>query len=86
MRRAKKGILDNLDHKKITNNKTFKETIRLFLQINKDNITSVENGETLSKRQIISETLNTFFSDVVKCSAIRRSNIDLTLIIYFVNI
>ena len=51
--KAKKEDFDNLDHKKVTDNKTFWKTI-----------TPLE--EILSNSETISETLNTFFSEVVK--------------------
>ena len=53
MTKAKKEDFDNLDHKKVTDNKTFWKTI-----------TPLE--EILSNSETISETLNTFFSEVVK--------------------
>ena len=68
VRKAKKSCYSNLDHKKIVDNKTFWKTIKpLFTDkgVNHDNITLVENEETVSDNKEISETLNNFFSEVV---------------------
>ena len=49
-------------------NKTFWKTIKLFFtdkDVNHDNITLVENEETVSDNKEISETLNNFFAEVV---------------------
>ena len=49
-------------------NKTFWKTIKPYFvdkSINHDNITLVENEETVSDNKEISETLNNFFSEVV---------------------
>ena len=49
-------------------NKTFWKTIKPFFtdkDVNHDNITFVENEETVSDNKEISETLNNFFSEVV---------------------
>ena len=49
-------------------NKTFWKTIKPFFtdkDVNHDNITLVENEETVSDNKEISETLNNFFSEVV---------------------
>ena len=68
VREAKKSYHSNLDHKKIVNNETFWKTIKPYFNdkgINHDNITLVENKETVSDNREISETLNNFFSEVV---------------------
>ena len=68
VRKAKKSYYSNLDHKKIVDNKTFWKSIKLFFTdkgVNHDNITLVENEETVSDNKEISETLNNFFSEVV---------------------
>ena len=68
VRKAKKSYYSNLDHKKIVDNKTFWKTIKAFFAdkgVNHDNITLVENEETVSYNKEISETLNNFFSEVV---------------------
>ena len=68
IRKAKKSYYSNLDHKKIVDNKTFWKTIKPFFtdkDVNHDNITLVENEETVSDNKEISETLNNFFSEVV---------------------
>ena len=68
VRKAKKSYYNNLDHKKIEGNKTFWKTIKPQFTdkgINHDNITLVENEETVSDNKEISETLNNFFSEVV---------------------
>ena len=54
VRKAKKSYYNNLDHKKIVDKGD-----------NHDNITLVENEETVSDNKEISETLNNFFSEVV---------------------
>ena len=59
VRKAKKSYYSYLDHKKI---------IKPFFTdkgVNRDNITLVENEETVSDNKEISETLNNFFSEVV---------------------
>ena len=50
-------------------NKTFWKTIKPFFTnkgVNHDNTTLVENEETVSDNKEISETLNNFFSEVVR--------------------
>ena len=49
-------------------NKTFWKTIKLFFtdkDVNHDNVTLVENEETVSDNKEISETLNNFFAEVL---------------------
>ena len=78
VRKAKKEYFNTLDHKKITDNKTFWKTKTPCFtdkRINKESIILVENGKTLSNSQKISETLNTFFSDAVKIWAFRNTKI-----------
>ena len=68
VRKAKRSYYGNLDDKKIVENKTFWKTIKPYFTdkgINHDNITLVENEETVSDNKEISETLNKFFSEVV---------------------
>ena len=80
VREAKKSYYSNLYHKKIVDNKTFWKTIKPFFTdkgVNHDNITLVENEETVSDNKEISETLNNFFSEVVtnlNPPSISRSN------------
>ena len=68
VRKAKKSYSTNLDHEKIVDNKIFWKTIKPYFTdkgINHNNITLVENEETVSKNKEISETYNSFFSEVV---------------------
>ena len=68
VRKAKKSYCSNFDHKKIVDNKTSWKIIKPYFtdeSINRDNITLVENEETVSDDNEISETLNNFFSEVV---------------------
>ena len=68
VRKAKKSYCSNFDHKKIVDNKTSWKIIKPYFtdeSINHDNITLVENEETVSDNKEISETLNNFFSEVV---------------------
>ena len=66
VKKAKKSYYSNLDHKTIVDNKTFWKTIKPYFTdkgINHDNITLVENEETVSDNKEISETLNNCFSE-----------------------
>ena len=77
VRRAKKSYYNNLVHKKIVDNKTFWKIIKpCFMDkgINCDNITLVENQETVSENKKISETLNSLFSEVVTNLNLRQCN------------
>ena len=68
VRKGKKSYYTNLDHEKIVDDKTFWKTIKPYFtdkDINHNNITLVENEETVSKNKEISETYNNFFSEVV---------------------
>ena len=54
VKKTKKEYFDNFDHKKITDNKISWKTTRPFFTnkgINKESITLVQNGETLSTAQ-----------------------------------
>ena len=68
VRKAKKSYYSNLGDQKIVDNETFWKTIKSYFTdkgINHDKITLVDNEETVSDNEEISETLNNFFSDVV---------------------
>ena len=68
VRKAKKDYYNNLDHKKVTNDKSFWRTVRpLFSDKNSSfsKITLIENELLLNDDEKISSTLNDFFSNVV---------------------
>ena len=68
VRKAKKDYYNNLDHKKVTDNKSFWRTVKpLFSDKNSSfsKITLIENELLLNDDEKISSTLNDFFSNVV---------------------
>ena len=67
-RKAKKDYYNNLDHKKVADNKSFWRTVKpLFSDKNSSfsKITLIENELLLNDDEKISSTLNGFFSNVV---------------------
>ena len=68
VRKAKKDYYNNLDHKKVTDNKPFWRTVKpLFSDKNSSfsKIALIENELLLNDDEKISSTLNDFFSNVV---------------------
>ena len=68
VRKAKKDYYNNIDYKKVTDNKSFWRTVKpLFSQKNSSfsKITLIENELLLNDGEKISSTLNDFFSNVV---------------------
>ena len=57
-----------LDRKKVTDNKTFQKTIKLFLSdktVSTETIILITNGEVVPTEQDTAQVLNTFFSTAV---------------------
>ena len=57
-----------LDRKKVTDNKTFQKTIKLFLSdkiVSTETIILITNGEVVLTEQDTAQVLNTFFSTAV---------------------
>ena len=68
VRKTKKDYYNNLDHKKVSDNKSFWRTVKpLFSDKNSSfsKITLIENELLLNDDEKISSTLNDFFSNVV---------------------
>ena len=69
VRKAKLDYYNKLNHKKVSDNKTFWKTVKPFFVdkgVNHDRILLVEENETISNNYEISEKLNNFFADIVK--------------------
>ena len=68
VRKARRDYYNNLDHKKVTDNKSFWRTVRpLFSDkiSSFSKITLIENELLLNDDEKVSSTLNDFFSNVV---------------------
>ena len=66
IRKTKRDYYSNLNHKQVTD-KIFWKTIKPSFTdkgINNEKITLIENGETLSKNEEVTENFNNFFSDI----------------------
>ena len=66
VRKAKWDYYNEVDHKKLTNKKTFGKTVEPFSSdkgINNEKILLIEEGETISDNKAISEKLNNSFAD-----------------------
>ena len=75
VRKAKLDYYNKLNHKKVSANKTFWKTVKSFFtnkEVNHHRILLVEENETISDNDEISEKLTNFFADVVKNSNIPR--------------
>ena len=73
LRNEKKRYYNKLNLKLLKNNKTFWKTIKpLFSEksIKSKKIVLVENDEILTSENEVSEIMNTFFSEIVKCLGI----------------
>ena len=69
VRKAKLDYYNKLNHKKVSDNKTFWKTVKPFFTdkgVNHNRILLVEENETISDNDEISEKLNNFFADIVK--------------------
>ena len=69
VRKAKLDYYNKLNHKKVSDNKSFWKTVKPFFTdkgVNHDRILLVEENETISDNNEISEKLNNFFADIVK--------------------
>ena len=68
VRKAKLNYFDRLDHE-VSDKKTFWKNVKPFFadkKVNHHRILLVEENETISENDEISEKLNTFFADTVK--------------------
>ena len=68
IRKMKKDYCSNIDIKKVTNNKTYRKTIKPFLSdkiMSTERITLIDNGDIVSTEQDAAHVLNTFFSNIV---------------------
>ena len=69
VRKAKLDYYNKFDHKKVSDNKTFWKTVRPFFTgkgVNYERILLVEENETISDNDEVSEKRNNFFADVLK--------------------
>ena len=69
VRKAKLDYYNKLNHKEVSNNKTFWKTVKPFFtdkSVNHHRILLVEENETISDNDEISEKLNNFFADILK--------------------
>ena len=68
IRKTKRDYHSNLNHKQVTDNKYFWETIKPFFTdkgVTNEKITLAGNGETLPKNEEIAENLDNYFSDII---------------------
>ena len=69
LKKTKKNYYNSLNEKDVSDNKTFWKTVKPFFSdkiISKEQILLVENDEIVSKDGKIAESLNSFFSSIVK--------------------
>ena len=69
LKKTKKNYYDSLNEKDVSDNKTFWKTVKPFLSdkiVSKEQILLVENEEIISEDSKIAESLNSFFSNIVK--------------------
>ena len=69
LKKTKKNYYDSLNEKDVSDNKTFWKTVKPFLWdkiVSKEQILLVENEEIISEDSKIAESLNSFFSNIVK--------------------
>ena len=69
LNKTKKDYYRNLNEKDVSDNKTVWKTVKPFLSdkiVSKEQILLVESDETISEETEIAETLNSFFSNIVK--------------------
>ena len=69
VRKAKLDYYNKLNHKEVSDNKTFWKTVKPFFTdkgVNHDSILLVEENETISDNDEISEKLNNLFADIMK--------------------
>jgi hypothetical protein len=75
LRKSKRDYYGNLNEKLVTDNKTFWRTVKPFLSDKiqmKEKITLIEHETILSEDKDIAETLNCFFSNIVRSLGIPR--------------
>ena len=69
LKKTKKDYYNSLNEKDVSDNKTFWKTVKPFLSdkiVSKEQILLVENDEIISEDSKIAESLNSFFSNIVK--------------------
>ena len=69
LKKTKKNYYNSLNEKDVSDNKTFWKTVKPFLSdkiVSKEEILLVENDEIISEDSKIAESLNFFFSNIVK--------------------
>ena len=69
MRKSKRGYYENLNIKNVTDNKLFWKSVKPLLSYKsriRDRINICEKGEILKTESETAETLNSFFSNIVK--------------------
>ena len=77
LKKAKKEYYQNLDEKKVIDNKKFWKTVELFLSdksVSREKINLTENEKMLTSESETAETLNNFFSNIVKKLNISKIN------------
>jgi len=80
VRKTKKDFYNNLDVKKITDNKQFWKTVKPFFSnkvINNEKITLIENEEVISDDQSIANKFSNFYASVVENLGIENENMKL---------
>ena len=74
---AKKGYYQNLDEKNVIDNKKFWKTVKPLLSdksVSREKINLTENEKMLTSESETAETLNNFFSNLVKKLSIPKFN------------
>ena len=69
LRKTKKTYYENLDEKKVSDNKLFWKTVKPSLSEKfnaRDRISSSENGEIVKTEKETAEVFNNFFGNIVK--------------------
>ena len=69
LKKTKKNYYNSLNDKDVSDNKTFRKTAKPFLSdkiVSKEQILLVENDEIISEDSKIVESLNSFFSNIIK--------------------
>ena len=69
LKKAKKEYYQNLDEKSVVDNKNFRKTVKPLLSdkwISREKIKVTENEKMLTSVSEAAETLNSFFSNIVK--------------------
>ena len=77
LKKAKKEYYRNLDGKNVIDNKKFWETVKVLLSeksVSRENINLTENEKILTSESERAETLNNYFSNIVKKLEISKFN------------